>query len=89
MMLKQYYPWMIFVGFLLLLTFSSSNYSTTIDAILWPVRLGLIAGLSILFARSRWRHRAGSRADRTSAPQDSTDHFLSSIRRWYYGDPKK
>ena len=88
-MVKKYYPWMIFFGFLLLLTFSSSSYAKAIDSILWPVRLGLVAGLSILFARSWWRHREDSRSDDGDAPRDSADHFLASVRRWYYGDQKR
>ncbi len=87
-MVGKYYPWMIFVGLLLLLGFSGSNYAKAIDSILWPVRLGLIAGLSILFGWSRWRHRGDSLANRTGAPHDSADHFLRSVRRWYYGASK-
>jgi hypothetical protein len=87
-MLRKHFPWMIFFGFLLLLTFSASSYARVIDSILWPVRFGLIAGLSILFVWSRWRHRGDSFANRT-APHDSADHFLTSVRRWYYGDQKK
>jgi len=88
-MVKKYYPWMIFFGFLLLLTFSSSSYAKTIDSILWPVRLGLVAGLSILFARSWWRHREDSHSDDGDASRDSADRFMTSVRRWYYGDQKR
>jgi hypothetical protein len=88
-MVRKYYPWLLFLAFLLLLTFSASSYARAIDSILWPVRLGLIAGLSVLFVWSRWRHRRDSLANRTAIPHDSADHFLSSVRRWYYGDTKR
>jgi hypothetical protein len=85
-MVKKYYPWMIFLSFLLLLTCSASSYARVIDSILWPVRLGLIAGLSALFVWSRYRQRD---AATKTTPHDSADHFLSAIRRWYYGDTKR
>jgi hypothetical protein len=88
-MLKKHYPWLIFVAFLLLLTFSASSSATIIDSILWPVRLGRIAALSILFVWSRWRHRNDSCANRAGTAHDSADHFLSSVRRWYYGDQQR
>ncbi len=88
-MAGRYYPWIIFVGFLLLLTASASSYARAMDAMLWPVRLGLIGGLSILLVWSRWRHRGDSLANGTGTPRDSADHFLAFVRRWYYGEPKK
>lgn len=86
-MARKYYPSIIFLGFVLLLTFSASSYARVIDSILWPVRFGLIAGLSILFVWSRWRHRNDSPANGVS--RDSADHLLTSFRRWYYGVQRK
>jgi hypothetical protein len=88
-MVRKYYPWMIFVAFVLLLTFSASSYARVIDSILWPVRFGLIAGLSMLLAWSRWSHRGDSLANRAGAPRDSADPFFTSVRRWYSGEPKR
>jgi hypothetical protein len=88
-MAKRHYPWLIFVGFLLLLTFSASRYAGVIDSILWPVRFGLIAGLSILFVWSRWRHRNDSLRNPNGVSRDSADQFLTSCRRWHEGVQKK
>jgi membrane protein implicated in regulation of membrane protease activity len=88
-MLRKYYPWIIFLGFFLLLVFSASTYAKAIDRMLWPVRFGVLAGFSILVVWSWWRHRRDERARDKGAPRDSVDHFLSSARRWYHGDQKK
>ncbi len=81
-MVKKYYAWVLFSAFVLLLVFSTTPYARVIDSILWPVRFGILVGISILFVRSWWRHR-------TVAPKNSTDDFLTSVRRWYYGEPKR
>jgi ABC-type nickel/cobalt efflux system permease component RcnA len=88
-MLRKYYPWLIFVAFLLLVVFSASSYARAIDWMLWPVRFGVLAGFSILVIWSWWRHHRDKSATDESASLDSVDHFLSSVRRWYHGDQKK
>jgi ABC-type nickel/cobalt efflux system permease component RcnA len=80
-------PWVIFLGFLSLLVFSASPVAQTIDWLLWPVRFGLIAGMSAILLWSRWRHRNDNKDTNHTAGKDSADHFLASVRRWYYGDP--
>jgi ABC-type nickel/cobalt efflux system permease component RcnA len=87
--LRKYYPWVIFLGFLLLLLFSSTSWAKTMDWLLWPLRFGIIAGFSILLIWSRWRHRNDERAEGRSAHKDSADHFLASVRRWYHGVQKR
>ena len=87
-MLRNDYPWILFCGVLLLLVFSSSSYSKAIDSILWPVRFGILAGVSILFVWSWWRHRKDASGRPSSAASDSADHFLTSLRRWYYSDQR-
>ena len=82
---RKYYPRLLFLGSLLLLASSASGNAQAIDALLWPIRLGLIAGLSFLLVWFRWRHRQGALADRSNS-HDSADRFLSSIRRWYDGE---
>lgn len=85
---RRVIPWVIFLSFLTLLTFSSTSLARTVDWLLWPIRFGLIAGLSLVFLWSCWRHRNDGLADKKAAYKDSADYFLSSVRRWYYGDPK-
>jgi len=88
-MLRKSYPWLIFLGFLLLAVFSASSYAKAVDWMLWPVRFGILAGFSILVAWSWWRHRRDNSATDESLSPDSVDHFLSSVRRWYHGERKK
>ena len=87
-MIKRVIPWIIFFSFLSLLVFSASSLAQTVDWLLWPIRFGLIAGLSLLLLWSRWRHRNDGSTIKDVAHKDSADHFLSSLRRWYYGDRK-
>jgi ABC-type nickel/cobalt efflux system permease component RcnA len=87
-MSRRVIPWVIFLSFLTLLSFSSTSLARTVDWLLWPIRFGLIAGLSLVFLWSRWRHRNDALADKTAAHRDSADYFLSSVRRWYYGNRK-
>jgi hypothetical protein len=86
-MSKRVIPWIIFISFFSLLVFSASSLAQTVDWLLWPIRLGLIAGLSLLLLWSHWRHRNDGSTDKHAA-KDSADHFLSSLRSWYYGAPK-
>jgi hypothetical protein len=86
--IKRVIPWIIFLSFLTLLVLSASSLAQTVDWLLWPIRFGLIAGLSLLLLWSRWRHRSDRPTDKHAARKDSADYFLSSVRRWYYGDPK-
>jgi hypothetical protein len=59
-MLKKTFPWIVFFGVLLLLVFSASSYVQVIDSLLWPIRFGILAGFSVLFARYWWRHQNDS-----------------------------
>jgi len=87
-MIRRVIPGIIFFSFLTLLIFGATSLARTVDWLLWPIRLGLIAGLSLVFVWSRWRHRNDGPTDKHAAHEDSADYFLSSVRRWYYGDPK-
>jgi len=87
-MIRQVYPWIIFVAFVSLLAFSATSAAKTIDWLLWPIRFRLIAGLSAFVVWSRWRHRNDERSANGGAKKDSADDFLSAFRRWYYGDAK-
>jgi hypothetical protein len=87
-MIRRVYPWIIFIAFLSLLAFSATSVAKTMDRLLWPIRFGLIAGLSLFFLWSRWRHRNDGPTTEHAVHKDSADRFLWSFRRWYYGDPK-
>jgi len=86
-MTRRIVPWVIFLGFLGLLISSASPLVRSVDWLLWPVRFGLIAGMSLLLLWSRWRHRNDRTNKNQAARKDSADYFLSSVRRWYYGEP--
>lgn len=81
-MLRKYYPGVIFLGFLLLLVFSSTSRAKTIDWLLWPLRFGIFASSSILLVWSRRRHPDDESAEGPGAQKDLADHFLMSVRRW-------
>lgn len=88
-MFKKVAPWFIFVGVLALLFFSESSFVRTVDGLLWPVRIGLIAGFSGLLLWSRWRHRAHRSEEGQTAPKDMANDFRSAARRWFYGGQKR
>ena len=81
--------WIMFPGVLGLLVFSASSSARTVDCILWPVRLGVIAGVSRFLLWSRWRRRAAPFGTRQSAPGDTVDDFLSAVLRCFYGEPQQ
>jgi ABC-type nickel/cobalt efflux system permease component RcnA len=87
-MIRRFYPWIIFVAFVSLLAFSATSAAKTIDWLLWPIRFGLIAGLSAFVVWSRWRHRNDGPPVNDGAKKDAADDFLSAFRRWCYGDAK-
>jgi hypothetical protein len=51
-MIRRVYPWIIFIAFLSLLAFSATSIAKTIDRLLWPIRFGLIVGMSLVFVWS-------------------------------------
>ena len=80
--------WALFLGCLLLLSFAATTpYSKTADLALISLRLALVAVLSIMVVRERWRHRDDLR--RLSSPRsDAGDTILQRFRRWYYDEQK-
>jgi hypothetical protein len=87
-MIRRVYPWIIFIAYVSLLALSATSPAKAIDRFLWPIRFGLIAGLSLFVLWSRWRHRNDAPTAKDAAHKDSADRFLWSFRRWYYGDSK-
>jgi len=78
--------WALFLLCLLLLSFAATTpYSRTADLALISLRLALIAVLSILVVRERWRHPDGQRKD-TPPSSDRCDTLLQRCRRWYFDE---
>ena len=80
--------WALFLGCLLLLSFAATTpYSKTADLALISLRLALVAVLSILVVRERWRHRDDSQ-ERAHPRSDAGDSILQRFRCWYYDEQK-
>ncbi len=81
--------WVLFLGCLLLLSFAATTtYSKAADLALISLRLGLVAVLSILVVRERWRHRDGPRQRELHPGSDAGDTILQRFRRWCYDEQK-
>jgi hypothetical protein len=80
--------WTLFLGCLLLLSFAATTpYSKTADVALISLRLTLVAVLSVLVVRERWRHQDDSQK-RAHPSSDATGTILQRFRRWYYDEQK-
>ena len=76
----------LFLGCLLLLSFAATTpYSRTADIALISIRLTLVAVLSILVVRERFRHYEGSRGPKAHLMRDG---ILQGFRRWCYDEQK-
>ena len=75
-MIRRVYPWIIFIAYMSLLVFSTTLVAKRIDWLLWPIRFGLIAGLSLFVLWSRWRHRNDRPTAKDAAHKDSADRFI-------------
>jgi hypothetical protein len=81
--------WALFLGCLLLLGFTATtHYSKTADLALISLRLALLAVLSILVVRERWRHRDDQQQRETHSRPDAGDTILQRFRRWSYDEQK-
>ena len=81
--------WALFVGCLLLLSFAATTpYSKAADLALISLRLALVAVLSILVVRERYRLRDDERPRERHSRSDPGDTILQRFRRWYYDEPK-
>jgi uncharacterized membrane protein len=78
--------WMLCIGFLLLLSLGFTQYSQTANYLLIAIRLALIAVLSILFVRERWKYRHDPQGTQNRVTQDAGDTVLRRMRRWYYDE---
>ena len=76
----------LFLGCLLLLSFAATTpYSRTADLALICFRLAILAVLSVLIVRERWRHSESSQPPRTDSADDG---IFQCFRRWYYDEQK-
>jgi hypothetical protein len=81
-MSKRLAAWAIFLLFLILLSLGFTPYSHTANLLLISIRLAIIAVVSILFLRERWRYRHHPH----SAEPDAGDAILRRWRRWFYDE---
>jgi hypothetical protein len=74
--------WVLFLLGILLLSLAATPYSRAATVALMSLRIGILALVSILTLRERWKNRE------TSAKVDAGDRLLARMRCWYYGDTK-
>ena len=78
--------WVLFLLCLLLLSLSATPYSRAANSLWISVRLALIAVISILVVRERWRYRHDLQGANTRAASGSDTRFLRQLRSWFYDD---
>jgi hypothetical protein len=78
---------MLFLVFLLLLSLGFTEYGQIANYVLTSIRLVLIAILSILFVRERWKYRHDPQGTENRVSPDAGGTVLRRIRRWYYDAP--
>lgn len=74
---------MLFLGCLLVLSFSVTPYRKIADEILITVRLSIVLLVSVLVVREQWNHVHPSDMGQGGAPTS----ILRRLRRWYYDEP--
>jgi hypothetical protein len=79
---------MLFLVFLLLLSLGFTEYGQIANYLLISIRLVLIAILSILFVRERWKYRHDPQGVGNRVSTDAGDTVLRRVRRWYYDAPR-
>jgi hypothetical protein len=87
-MTKKALPWALFLVSILLLSLAATPYSRIADATLISLRLTLVAVLSILVVREKWRKRHEPPGKTAQSGSDAGDKFLQRLRRWHYGDER-
>jgi hypothetical protein len=80
--------WMLLLVFLLLLSLGFTEYGRIANYLLISIRLVLIAILSILFVRERWKYRDDPQGTDKRVTPDAGDTVLRRVRRWYYDAPR-
>lgn len=87
-MRKKIAAWTVFLGCLFVLSLGGSRYVQNAERVLLPVRLLLLAAISLLMIREWSRGRDGVRERWQDPRPDAGDRILKRLRAWYYGDAK-
>ncbi len=77
--------WAPFLLGLLLLSLAAAPYSRAATVALMSLRLGIIALVSVLTLRERYKNRDHSPRANQSGP-DAGERLLQRMHRWYYDD---
>jgi len=81
---KKAGAWMLALLSVLLISLGFTPYSQTSNYLLISLRLALVALLSILIVRERWKYRHDPQG--TNVNPDTGDTILRRFRRWYYDE---
>jgi hypothetical protein len=85
-MRRKAVAWMLLILSLLILSLGFTQYGQMANYVLISIRLALIAVLSILFVRERWKYRHDPDGTEGRVTPDSGDTVLRRFRRWYYDE---
>jgi hypothetical protein len=85
-MRRKAVAWMLLILSLLILSLGFTQYGQMANYVLISIRLALIAVLSILFVRERWKYRHDPDGTDRRVTPDSGDTVLRRFRRWYYDE---
>jgi hypothetical protein len=88
-MRRKALAWMLLVLSLLILSLGFTQYGQVANYVLISIRLALIAVLSILFVRERWKYRHHPESPENRVKPDAGDSVLRRFRRWYYDEPPR
>jgi hypothetical protein len=83
-MSKKAGAWMLAMLSVLLISLGFTPYSQTANYLLISLRLALVAVLSILFVRERWKYRHHPHGP--DVAPDTGDTILRRFRRWFYDE---
>jgi hypothetical protein len=85
-MRRKALAWMLLVVSLLILSLGFTQYGQVANYVLISIRLALIAVLSVLFVRERWKYRHHPEGAGKPVTPDAGDSVLRRFRRWYYDE---
>jgi len=86
---KKTFAWVLFLIGLLLLSLSATPYSRTGTVAMMSARLALVALVSILTVRERWRSRDQPPEKQSIAKPDAGQRLLERLRSWYYDEKRR
>ncbi|HYL75024.1 MAG TPA: hypothetical protein VEU96_12515 [Bryobacteraceae bacterium] len=77
--------WVLFLLGLLLLSLAATPYSRAATVAMMSLRLGIIALVSVLTLRERYKNRDDRPRASQSGP-DAGEKLLQRMRHWYYDE---